>query len=86
MRITPFGVTPKGVGFVYWFVYSIRDITAPKVITSEENYEDETVEIPDASPLEVLRELMAANDLRQKDLAPELGTESIVVGSPKRQA
>jgi HTH-type transcriptional regulator / antitoxin HigA len=93
----------------------IRDISAPKVITSEaqhdryvsallelerlerrgligddgkalmellvllvEKYEDETVEIPNASPLEVLRELMAANDLRQKDLAPELGTESIV--------
>src|SRR5579859_3023886 len=43
-----------------------------------EKYEEEHHEIPDASPLEVLRELMEANDLRQKDLAKEFGTESIV--------
>jgi HTH-type transcriptional regulator/antitoxin HigA len=43
-----------------------------------EKYEDEHHEIPDASPREVLRELMLANDLRQKDLVPEFGTESIV--------
>ena len=41
-------------------------------------YEQEHHRIPAASPVEVLRELMEANDLRQKDLAPELGTESIV--------
>jgi HTH-type transcriptional regulator/antitoxin HigA len=34
--------------------------------------------IPDASPLEVLRTLMDAHDLRQKDLAPIFGSESIV--------
>src|SRR5207244_4508687 len=34
--------------------------------------------IPSASPLEVLRELVKANNLRQKDLVPEFGTESIV--------
>jgi HTH-type transcriptional regulator/antitoxin HigA len=41
-------------------------------------YEEEHHEIPPASPVEVLRELMDANNLRQKDLVPEFGTESIV--------
>lgn len=41
-------------------------------------YEEENHAIPEASPVEVLRALMEANDLRQKDLAPILGTESIV--------
>jgi HTH-type transcriptional regulator/antitoxin HigA len=41
-------------------------------------YEEEHHAIPAASPIEVLRELIEANDLRQKDLAPEFGTESIV--------
>jgi plasmid maintenance system antidote protein VapI len=31
-----------------------------------------------ASPIEVLKTLMDANDLRQKDLVPIFGTESIV--------
>ena len=43
-----------------------------------EAYEEEHDSIPDASPLEVLRALMEANDLRQKDLAPIFGSESIV--------
>lgn len=43
-----------------------------------EAYEEEQHAIPDASPVEVLRALMEANELRQKDLAPVLGTESIV--------
>lgn len=43
-----------------------------------EAYEDKHHPIPDASPVEVLSELMAANDLRQKDLVPEFGSESIV--------
>jgi HTH-type transcriptional regulator/antitoxin HigA len=34
--------------------------------------------IPDASPIEVLETLMDANNLRQKDLVPIFGTESIV--------
>ncbi|MGA7795359.1 MAG: hypothetical protein WCA19_20155 [Candidatus Acidiferrales bacterium] len=41
-------------------------------------YEEEHQSIPDASPLEVLRALMDANDLRQKDLVPIFGSESIV--------
>jgi HTH-type transcriptional regulator/antitoxin HigA len=43
-----------------------------------EAYEEEHHSIPDASPVDVLRTLMDANDLRQKDLAPIFGSESIV--------
>ncbi len=42
--------------------------------TSLEEYHS----IPDASPLSVLRALMDANNLRQKDLIPIFGSESIV--------
>jgi HTH-type transcriptional regulator/antitoxin HigA len=92
--------------------YTLRDLPAPKVITSEaqhkqyvsalldlerrkrltseersyaelltvliDSYEEERYPIRAASPVEVLQELVSANDLRQKDLAPLLGTESIV--------
>jgi HTH-type transcriptional regulator/antitoxin HigA len=43
-----------------------------------EAYEEVHFSIPDASPVEVLRALMDANGLRQKDLVPIFGTESIV--------
>jgi HTH-type transcriptional regulator/antitoxin HigA len=43
-----------------------------------EAYEEEHHSIPDASPVDVLRTLMDANDLRQKDLASIFGAESIV--------
>lgn len=43
-----------------------------------EAYEDQTYSIPNASPVDVLRTLMEANDLRQKDLAPIFGSESVV--------
>ena len=43
-----------------------------------EFYEEEHHPIRAASPVEVLQELVAANNLRQKDLAPLLGSESIV--------
>jgi len=43
-----------------------------------EAYEEEHHSVPDASPVEVLRTLMDANDLRQKDLASIFGSESIV--------
>jgi len=43
-----------------------------------EAYEEEHHSIPHASPVQVLRALMQANDLRQKDLAPIFGSESIV--------
>ena len=43
-----------------------------------EAYEEEHHSIPDASPVVVLRTLMDANDLRQKDLASIFGSESII--------
>ncbi|HZP34102.1 MAG TPA: helix-turn-helix domain-containing protein [Candidatus Acidoferrales bacterium] len=43
-----------------------------------DKYEREHHSIHGASAVEVLRELMEANDLRQRDLVPELGTESVV--------
>ena len=52
-----------------------------------EVYEEKNYPVADASPVEVLRELMSANNLRQKDLAPLLGSESVVseVLSGKRE-
>jgi len=52
-----------------------------------EVYEEERYPIRSASPVEVLKELMDANNLRQKDLAPLLGSESVVseVLSGKRE-
>ncbi len=43
-----------------------------------EAYEQEYYPIRDASPIEVIKELMAANDLRQKDLVRIFGSESMV--------
>jgi len=51
---------------------------AEVLMTLIEAYEEEHHSIPDASPVEVLRTLMEANDLRQKDLVPVFGSESIV--------
>ena len=51
---------------------------AEVLMTLIEAYEEEHHTIPDASPLEVLRSLMQGNDLRQKDLVPIFGSESIV--------
>jgi HTH-type transcriptional regulator / antitoxin HigA len=92
--------------------YAIHDIDAPRVITSEAQYDkyanvlhslvmakthtpetrhyikllivlieawdNERHAIDNATPVEVVRTLMAANNLKQKDLAPIFGTESIV--------
>ena len=51
---------------------------AQVLVTLVEAYEEDHDSIPDASPVEVLRTLMDANNLRQKDLAPIFGAESIV--------
>src|SRR5262245_39277862 len=51
---------------------------AEVLMTLIEAYEEEHHFIPDASPIEVLRTLMEANGLRQKDLVPVFGSESIV--------
>ena len=48
------------------------------LMTLIEAYEEEHHPVPDASPLEALRALMDAHDLRQKDLASIFGSESIV--------
>ena len=52
-----------------------------------EAYEEERYPTRSASPTEVLKELMDANNLKQKDLAPLLGSESVVseVLSGKRE-
>jgi HTH-type transcriptional regulator/antitoxin HigA len=44
-------------------------------------YEEENHSIPDASPIEVLRTLMDANNLRQKDLAEVLGRPESTVST-----
>lgn len=51
---------------------------AEVLLTLIEAYEEEHHAIPNASPVEVLRVLMEVNGLRQKDLAPIFGTESVV--------
>ncbi|HEX5483769.1 MAG TPA: transcriptional regulator [Terriglobia bacterium] len=51
---------------------------AAVLMTLIEVYEEEHHSMPDASPVEVLRTLMDANNLRQKDLVPIFGSESIV--------
>ncbi len=51
---------------------------AEVLMTLIEAYEEEHHSIPDAPPVEVLRALMDANNLRQKDLVPIFGSESIV--------
>ena len=52
-----------------------------------EAYEEQHYPVRESSPVAVLTELMNANDLRQKDLAPVFGAESIVseVLSGKRE-
>jgi HTH-type transcriptional regulator/antitoxin HigA len=51
---------------------------AEVLVTLIEAYEERHHQIPDASPVEVLRTLIAANNLRQKDLLGIFGSESIV--------
>ena len=51
---------------------------AQVLLTLIEAYEEEHHPVLNASPVEVLRALMDAHDLRQKDLAPIFGSESIV--------
>ena len=51
---------------------------AELLVTLIEAYEQEHHPVPDAPPLEVLRALMEANNLRQKDLVPIFGSEGII--------
>jgi len=52
-----------------------------------ERYEQERFPLPEAEPVDVLRFLLERNGLTQRDIAPELGSESTVslVLSGKRQ-
>jgi len=52
-----------------------------------EHYEAERYQVPDAEPIDVLRFLLEQNELSQRDIAPELGSESTVslVLSGKRE-
>ena len=43
-----------------------------------DRYEDESSELPDASPRDVLKFLMGEHGLRQSDLREELGTQGVV--------
>jgi HTH-type transcriptional regulator/antitoxin HigA len=43
-----------------------------------QNFESQEYSVPDASPAAVIRHLMDAHELRQKDLVNIFGTESIV--------
>lgn len=43
-----------------------------------ERYESEHYGVPDASPVEVLKFLMEQHGLAQRDLCPEIGSESLV--------
>ena len=52
--------------------------TAKLLVVLIADYEAKHVAIEQASGVEVLKELMSANGLRQKDLADDLGGESIV--------
>jgi|SRR5215469_645644 len=51
---------------------------AAVLMTLIEAYEEEHHSVHDASPIEILRTLMDANGLRQKDLVPIFGSESVV--------
>jgi HTH-type transcriptional regulator / antitoxin HigA len=57
---------------------SEEKLFAELLVTLIEAYEKEHHRIPEASPLEVLHELMTANDLKQKDLASIFGSEGVV--------
>lgn len=51
---------------------------AEVLLTLIDAYEEEHHSVPSAAPVDVLRTLMDANNLRQKDLASIFGSESIV--------
>ncbi|HTZ73917.1 MAG TPA: hypothetical protein VMB47_08350 [Candidatus Aquilonibacter sp.] len=60
---------------------------ASVIVTLIEKYEDEHYPIEAVEPVEILKELMSANELRQKDLAPLLDGESgvsAILGGDRR--
>ncbi len=71
------------------YISALSQLESKKQLTAEEarlaelltllisDYEDKRYQLPAADPREVVRELMRANGLRQKDLVDVFGTESI---------
>ena len=72
------------------YIRRLEDLTSKKSVTRAEekliellavlieDFEAKHYPVPDASPLAVIRHLMEAHHLRQKDLVDVFGTESIV--------
>jgi HTH-type transcriptional regulator/antitoxin HigA len=60
---------------------SVEEKYADVLITLIEAYEEKHYPVPDASPVDVLRALMDANNLRQKDLAEVLGRPESTVSA-----
>jgi HTH-type transcriptional regulator/antitoxin HigA len=72
------------------YIHRLEELTSKKSLTPAEkklvrllvllveDFERKSDPVPDASPTDVLRHLMEAHDLRQKDLSSLFGTESIV--------
>ena len=72
------------------FIEVLEKLTSKKRVTEAEEkliellivlvktYEDEHYTVPNVGPLDVIRHLMEAHGLRQKDLIDVFGTESIV--------
>ena len=72
------------------YIQKLEQLTARENITAAEEklislltllveeYEDRNYAVPEAGPLDVIRHLMEAHNLRQKDLVDVFGTESIV--------
>lgn len=72
------------------YIRRLEELTSRKKVTPAEEklialltllveeYEAKEYPLPQAGPLDIIRHLMEANGLRQKDLADVFGTESIV--------
>jgi HTH-type transcriptional regulator/antitoxin HigA len=72
------------------YIQWLEELTSQKVVSPAqdklialltllvEEYEGKHYPLPEAGPLDVIRHLMEANNLRQKDLTDVFGTESIV--------
>ena len=72
------------------YIRMLEDLTSRETVTPAEEklialllvlieeFEDKNYPVPEAKPVDVVRHLMEANDLRQKDLIDVFGTESVV--------
>ncbi len=72
------------------YIRRLEELTSKRTVSSAEkksialltvlveDYEAKHRPMPDAGPLDIIRHLMDAHDLRQKDLLGVFGTESIV--------